>query len=227
MAGTTMCWLVLGAIALLAPGVPGEGGDMATDEKAAAEAAAPPARTKGWAESRVAAFVRSQGTDPSTCAFQRAGLRFPGWTFVSVSCAPEHRALDHGLPDRPMVVRDDGTVFQGKPGPEVARFLASIGLPDGEPSAPLHEVARAVLFFAGDPASVLERDDADAWMRVRKGADLAEPALARKGDGITLAFWTQVPSSGRHPPAFKRFEVRLDAKGRVKIKQKTFKTTSR
>lgn len=157
----------------------------------------------------------------------RVGLRFPGWTFASVSCEPEHRAMDHGLPDRPMVVQDDGTVCQGKAEDEVAQFLASLGLPETEPAKPLHKVARAVLFFAGDPASVLEAEDVANWMRNRKGADLAEPSLAIQRGGATLAFWAQVSASGRHPPTFKRFEVRLDAKGRVKIKQKTFKTTSR
>lgn len=200
---------------------------MATGDRAPEKAAAatPPARD--FAQTRVAAFLRDEGTDPSTCAIQRVGLRFPGWTFVSVACEPRHQAMDHGLPDRPVVVRDDGTICQGKPEDEVARFLASLGLPDAAPAEPLHRVARAVLFFAGDPAMVVEARDVAGWMRNRKGADLAEPSLAIQGNGATLTFWTQVSGSGRQPPTFKRFEVRLDAKGRVTIKQKTFKTTSR
>jgi hypothetical protein len=227
MAGMTTWWLMLGAIALLAPNVPGDGGDMATDEKAPETVAAAAPRAKDFAQTRVAAFLRDEGTDPSRCAIQRVGLRFPGYTFVSVSCEPEHRAVDHGLPDRPMVVRDDGTICQGKAEDEVARFLASLGLPDAAPAEALHQVARAVLFFAGDPAMVLEAQDVAGWMKNRKGADLAEPSLATRGGVATLTFWAQVAASGRQPPTFKRFEVRMDAKGRVRIKQKTFRTSSR
>lgn len=219
MAVTTAWWLAVGAAAMiLGPDGPGDGGGMATGDKAA---------PVPGVEERLAEFLRQSGTDPSGCRFQRVGLRFPGWTFVSVACATAEPALDAGVPDRPMVVRDDGTVVAGPPDPEIARFLASVGLPDADPGEPLDRVARAVLFLAGDPARVLKDEEAMDWLRVRKGAPLEGPSLVRKRGAATLAFWAQAPAGGREGPSFVRYEVRLDAKGRARLARKAHKTTAR
>ncbi len=228
MAISTVWLLALGAAAvMLGTDDLGGGNGMAMDGKDPSEVVAKTGQSAPEVQKSLAEALRRSGTDPSTCQIQRVGLRFPGWSFFLASCEAPDLAMDHGLPNRPLVVREDGSVVEGPPEPEIARFLASLGLPGAEPTEPLHRVARAVMFLAGAPGSALKAEDASQWLAARKGADLAGPTLATKGGSATLTFWAQGDAIGRTPPTFTRFEVRLDAKGRAKLARRTVKTTTR
>ena len=180
------------------------------------------------ARASLEAFLRGRGEEPAKHRIELAGIPIPGWTFFTVTRISEHPAYDRSERAWPVVVRGDGTVVEGPPEPEIARLLASVGLPAAAPRVSLKALSRAVLFLAGGAGEVLGEEEAADWRRHREGAKLAGPSLERTATGsVVLSFWSKAPSGGREPPAFTRTAVRLTREGKVFLSESRASTRAR
>lgn len=176
------------------------------------------------------AVLRNSGEPGEGTEIARSHLGIPGWTFFTVTRPLQHPTTHQSSTSRHMVIRDDGTLVQGPPEPEIARMLASLGLPDGDPAVPLDSVAKAILFLGGRPDMFVSKNEAERRVQRLKGADLSGPGLSRKKGSATLTFWAQEDSgadSGHGPPSFALYEVTMGSNGKVTLAVKSFRTRPR